>query len=82
MKERVVLTNARVFDSVRGVVSESATIVIADGKFEAIVRSGELPSGQRIDVANRIVLPGLIDVMFMSTPYITMCGSYRCSRLR
>jgi imidazolonepropionase-like amidohydrolase len=61
MTERVVLTNARVFDSVRGVVSEAAAIVIADGKFEAIVRSGDLPSGQHIDIANRVVLPGLID---------------------
>ncbi len=61
MNERLILSNARIFDSVRGVVQDTSDIVIVDGKIEAVLRGAALPEGQRVDLGGRIVLPGLID---------------------
>lgn len=61
MSDRLVLKNARIFDSPSGTLTEPVAIVIADGNFEAIVRDAALPEGEHIDADNRVVLPGLID---------------------
>ncbi len=57
-----ILRNARIFDSIAGVVGEPATIVVAEGKISAVLRAGEAaPAGPSVDVGGRTVLPGLID---------------------
>lgn len=59
---RQFLCNARVFDSVSGVVSGPSTIVIADGHVEAVTPGNVAPGGAEVtDINGRIVLPGLID---------------------
>jgi len=59
---RKILRNARVFDSLKGVVNPAATLVIVDGRFEAIVGADEPVAGAEVfDLGGRIVLPGLID---------------------
>ena len=59
---RQVLRNARVFDSVTGVVQPSGTIVIVDGRIVSVT-IGEISTDltDSIDLKGRIVLPGLID---------------------
>jgi imidazolonepropionase-like amidohydrolase len=62
MSATTVLRNARIFDSLRGVVDAPADIVVTDGKFAAIERTGTLPVHETsVDLGGRIVLPGLID---------------------
>ncbi|MGL4231267.1 MAG: amidohydrolase family protein [Casimicrobium sp.] len=62
MQSRQLLKNARVFDSVRGVVTDSMDIVVAEGMIEAVAPSLHESAGDTtIDLAGRIVLPGLID---------------------
>jgi imidazolonepropionase-like amidohydrolase len=62
MSVTAVLRNARIFDSLRGVVDAPADIVVTDGKFAAIERTGTLPVHETsVDLGGRIVLPGLID---------------------
>ena len=65
-----ILRNARVFDSVNGVVQPSGTIVVADGRI-ASVSTGVTETTtatmaatdlrDSVDLKGRIVLPGLID---------------------
>ena len=59
---RQVLRNARVFDSINGVVLPAGSVVVVDGKI-ASVSGGDVPSSatDSIDLKGRIVLPGLID---------------------
>jgi imidazolonepropionase-like amidohydrolase len=62
MSATTVLRNARIFDSLRGVIDAPADIVVTDGKFAAIERTGTLPVHETsVDLGGRIVLPGLID---------------------
>lgn len=59
---RQFLRNARVFDSVNGVVGASSTVVIADGRIESVTVGDTVPVGAgSVDLGGRIVLPGLID---------------------
>jgi imidazolonepropionase-like amidohydrolase len=60
MNERTIFSNARIFDSVRGVVEDRADIVVVDGKIDAVLR-GAPPPGNVVDLGGRIVLPGFID---------------------
>ena len=59
---RQVLRNARVFDSVSGVVQPSGTIVVVDGRIVSVA-IGEISTDLTdcVDLKGRIVLPGLID---------------------
>ena len=59
---RQVLRNARVFESVTGVVQPSGTIVIVDGRIVSVT-IGEISTDltDSVDLKGRIVLPGLID---------------------
>jgi imidazolonepropionase-like amidohydrolase len=62
MGGRTILKNARVFDSLRGSVSDAMTIVVVDGHFESIAPNVQpAPDGEALDLGGRIVLPGLID---------------------
>ncbi|MBL8309838.1 MAG: amidohydrolase family protein [Burkholderiales bacterium] len=59
---RQVLRNARVFDSVTGQVSAPSTIVVTDGRVDAVLHAAaQAPAGVETDLGGRIVLPGLID---------------------
>ena len=59
---RQVLRNARVFDSINGVVLPAGTIVVADGRIASIT-VGDAPTTAEgtVDLKGRIVLPGFID---------------------
>jgi imidazolonepropionase-like amidohydrolase len=62
MNDAVVLRNARVFDSVKGELTQPRDIAIADGKFSAVEPVGVIPAQPSdLDLAGRVVLPGLID---------------------
>lgn len=59
---RIVFRNAQIFDSTTATLSPGATIVVEDGKFDA-VSFGQVTVGdaQLFDLGGRVVLPGLID---------------------
>lgn len=60
--ETLVVTADRMFDAERGTVSGPARIVIRDGRIEA-VNPDELPvDAMRIDLGDRTLLPGLLDM--------------------
>jgi imidazolonepropionase-like amidohydrolase len=55
-------TGARVIDGTGKAAIENATIVVRDGRITAVGRSVAVPSGaQRIDLAGKTVIPGLIN---------------------
>ncbi|WP_417415933.1 N-acetylglucosamine-6-phosphate deacetylase [Hoeflea sp.] len=57
---RQALTGARIFDGTR--FHENSTLLIADGKIEAIVPAGEIAGDrQQIDLAGGTLAPGFID---------------------
>ena len=59
---RQVLRNARVFDSIKGVVLPVGTIIVSGGRIEAVsVGDVSVADAHVVDVGGRIVLPGLID---------------------
>ena len=59
---RQVLRNARVFDSINGVMLLAGTVVVVDGRI-ASVTVGDIASSpdEAIDLKGRVVLPGFID---------------------
>ena len=59
---RQVLRNARVFDSIKGIVLPAGTVVVVDGRV-ASVSVGDIATsaGDAVDLKGRIVLPGFID---------------------
>lgn len=62
MADSVVLRNARVFDSVKGVLTQACDIAISAGRIDAVPAVGTIPArGNDIALGGRIVLPGLID---------------------
>lgn len=59
---RIVVRNARLFDSLAGAMREHATVVIQGERIEAVTQEPlEVGDAQIIDAAGRAVLPGLID---------------------
>jgi imidazolonepropionase-like amidohydrolase len=61
-QRRTAVINARVFDSVRGVLQDAGTIVIeGETIVEVTQEPRSLGDAQLIDAAGRVVLPGLID---------------------
>ena len=59
---RLVVRNARLFDSPDGVMREQSTIVIAGERVEAVTQEPiEVADADVIDAGGRAVLPGLID---------------------
>jgi imidazolonepropionase-like amidohydrolase len=55
-------TGARVIDGTGKAAVENATIVVRDGRIAAVGRSVAVPAGaQRIDLAGKTVIPGLIN---------------------
>jgi imidazolonepropionase-like amidohydrolase len=59
---RQVLRNARVFDSIKGVVLPVGTVVINDGRIAAVtVGDVSANAADAVDLKGRIVLPGFID---------------------
>lgn len=59
---RRAIVNARVFDSVRGVLLEHATLVIEGERIATLTQEPlQVDDAERIDAGGRVVLPGLID---------------------
>lgn len=59
---RIVLRNARLFDSANGTLKPHATIVIENGLVEAVsFETIEAGDAQIVELDGRVVLPGLID---------------------
>ena len=59
---RQVLRNARVFDSLNGVVLPAGTVVVVDGRIASVtVGDSTISATDSVDLKGRIVLPGLID---------------------
>lgn len=59
---RQVLRNARVFDSINGVVLPAGTVVVVDGRIASVTVGDIMTSGEdTVDLKGRIVLPGFID---------------------
>jgi imidazolonepropionase-like amidohydrolase len=55
-------TGARVIDGTGKAAVENATILVRDGRFEAVGRGVKVPDGaRRIDLAGKTVIPGLIN---------------------
>src|SRR5262249_3699204 len=55
------VTGARIIDGTGKAAIENATIVVRNGRIEAIGRSVKVPAGaQRIDAAGKTIIPGLI----------------------
>ncbi len=56
------LTNARVIDGTGAAPLERATIVIADGRIQAVGTNAAIPAGAtRVDMAGKTIVPGLIN---------------------
>ena len=59
---RQLLRNARVFDSINGVVLPSGTVVVVDGRIASVTVDDIASSAEdAVDLKGRIVLPGFID---------------------
>ncbi|MFL9909001.1 metal-dependent hydrolase family protein [Paraburkholderia sp. RL17-337-BIB-A] len=59
---RIVFRNANLFDSFTGELNPETTIVVENGKIGTVTRGSlDVDDAQEIDVAGRVVLPGLID---------------------
>ena len=60
--KRIVVRNAKVFDSVAGAMRPGSTIVIEGERFAAVTQEPIAVDGAEvIDAGGRAVLPGLID---------------------
>jgi imidazolonepropionase-like amidohydrolase len=58
----VAFTNARVIDGTGAAPIEGATIVVSDGKIQAVGRNVTIPAGAtRVDASGKTILPGLIN---------------------
>ncbi len=56
------LTGARVIDGTGAAPMEGATIVVSDGRIQAVGRNATIPAGAtRIDMAGKTIMPGLIN---------------------
>ena len=59
---RQVLRNARVFDSINGIVLPAGTVVVVDGRIASVLVGDITTSAEdAVDLKGRIVLPGFID---------------------
>ena len=58
----VALTNARVIDGTGRPALEKATVVIRDGRIEAVGATAAVPAGAvRLDMAGKTIMPGMIN---------------------
>jgi imidazolonepropionase-like amidohydrolase len=58
----VALTGARVIDGTGAAPMEGATIVVSDGRIQAVGRNVAIPAGAtRVDMAGKTIVPGLIN---------------------
>ncbi len=60
--DRLIVTNARVFDPRSGTLSAPATIVVEGNRIVSVGRDSERSAADLIDAAGRVVLPGLWDM--------------------
>jgi imidazolonepropionase-like amidohydrolase len=62
-KERLWLTNARLFDGAHGAVRSDRCVLVEDGTIARVGDAAEPPpeGARRIDLAGRTLMPGLID---------------------
>src|SRR5262245_60652459 len=57
----VVLTHIRVIDGTGGPAREDQTVVISDGKIQAVGSAVSVPAGAKVmDLSGRTVIPGLV----------------------
>lgn len=64
MAQQIVITNGTLIDGLGGAPQPSMSVLIEDGRFTAVARSGELsvPEGAEVvDAAGKWILPGLIN---------------------
>jgi imidazolonepropionase-like amidohydrolase len=62
MARRLVIVNARVFDSASGTLRPNSTLVIEGERLVAVTDEAlQVDDAERIDAGDRVVLPGLID---------------------
>jgi len=58
----VALTGARVIDGTGAAAIEGATILVSDGRIQAVGRNVAIPAGAtRVDMAGKTIVPGLIN---------------------
>ena len=58
----VAFTNARVIDGTGGAAVEGATLVVSDGKIQAVGKNVTVPAGaMRIDASGKTIMPGIIN---------------------
>ena len=58
----VAFTGARVIDGTGAAPVEGATIVVSDGKIQAVGKNATIPAGAtRVDMAGKTIVPGLIN---------------------
>lgn len=74
--DTVVVTAARMIDVVAGRVVDQPQVTITDGRISAVGKRGDaVPAGaQRIDLGERTLLPGLIDMHVHLTSDPTLSG--------
>lgn len=77
--ETLVVTGARMLDVLTGREVERPQIVITDGRISAVLREGDpAPADARkVDLGNRTILPGLIDMHVHLTSDPTISGYRR-----
>lgn len=67
--QTLVLTNGNVIDGLADAPAEGRAVVVQDGRIVDIVPAADAPSGERIDLDGKYVLPGLIDAhVHVSSP--------------
>lgn len=76
----IIFENARVFDGVSAEPIEDATVVVEDGTIKEVSDRRFGGSGERVDLAGRTLMPGLIDLH--THPWITELNLGRVSRQR
>ena len=76
----IIFENARVFDGVSAELIEGATVVVEHDTIKEVSDRRFTGSGERIDLAGRVLMPGLIDLHVH--PWISELNLGRVSRQR
>lgn len=76
----IIFENARVFDGISAEPIENATVVIEHDTIKEVSDRNFAGSGERVDVAGRMLMPGLIDLH--THPWIPELNLGRVSRQR
>lgn len=73
-----ILANARLFDGVSENINPHCDVLVVDGLIREIGEAIDFPDAQRLDVAGRFLMPGLIDAHYhANTPSYDFYGTDR-----